>query len=132
MTLTRVSSRVILWKTWLESQFFSTWLESSPSHHKSWLESRYHWIGHHLKKKLNKQSSQNAIFIHLLCIKLLWSNFRKLFYLQHTIVNMYHVKQMNKSWEDKLLLQLVLVHMLILSQNPLSYLKWYKAYRIGK
>ena len=49
-TLTRVSShwlrlessQVILWKTWLgrvESPFFSTLLESSPSHEKSWLES---------------------------------------------------------------------------------------------
>ena len=27
----------------IESPFFSTWLESSPSHQQSWLESRYHW-----------------------------------------------------------------------------------------
>ena len=58
MTLTRVSSHWL----WLESSqsvknvtrvelpFFSTWLESSPSHQKSWLESshwlesRYHWF----------------------------------------------------------------------------------------
>jgi len=30
-------------------------------------------------------------------MELLLSNFRKLFYFQHTIRNMYHVKQMNKS-----------------------------------
>jgi len=27
----------------IESPSFSTWLESSQSHQKSWLESRYHW-----------------------------------------------------------------------------------------
>jgi len=50
MTLSRViecdSSRVILWKTWLESSWvtiFSTWLKSSPSHQKSLLESS-HWL----------------------------------------------------------------------------------------
>ena len=57
MTLSRFSSHW-LWLesshfvknvTRVESPFFSTWFESSPSHHKSWLESshwfesRYHW-----------------------------------------------------------------------------------------
>jgi len=50
VTLTRVSSSW-LWLesgqsvenvTRVESPFFSTWLELSPSHQKSWLESRYH------------------------------------------------------------------------------------------
>jgi len=52
MTLIRVSGHW-LWlesisekrdSSQVESPFFSTWLESSPSHQKSWLKSRYHWI----------------------------------------------------------------------------------------
>ena len=52
MTLNRVSSHW-LWLesihsvinvTRVESPFFSTWLVSSPSHQKSWLEPRYHWL----------------------------------------------------------------------------------------
>jgi len=42
MTLTRVidcnSSHFVKNVTRVESPFFPTWLESSPSHHKSWLE----------------------------------------------------------------------------------------------
>jgi len=43
------SSHFVKNMTRVESPFFSTWLELSPSHHKSWLESshwlesRYHW-----------------------------------------------------------------------------------------
>jgi len=57
MTPTRVSSHWLWLDSFCEkrdssrvkSLFFSTWLESSPSHQKSWLESnqwlesRYHW-----------------------------------------------------------------------------------------
>ena len=43
MTLTRVSSHFVKNVTRVEWTFFSTWLESSPSHQKSWLESS-HWL----------------------------------------------------------------------------------------